>query len=181
MKRIAFYVFILVGIVSGGWAALAPTESDELNGQEAPLFSAKTLRDDGIALSDYKGKTVLLNFFASWCPPCRQEIAVLMKLHEKYAKDGLIVIGAATDSKLVPETSKEKEANDVNDLAKRLNIPYAITIANEDLVSSYKFKGIPTTIFINRDGKMMKVFYGYHKASQFEEIIQKMLSEKSAS
>lgn len=180
-KYLILFLLIFLNMGLGAWAALEPSESDEFTGQDAPLVSFQTLVGDSLSLEGFKGHPILLNFFASWCPPCRQEIAELMKLHKKYSPDGLVIIGAATDSKMMPETSREKERNDVMRISERLRIPYPITIADQGFVQAYHFKGIPTTVFINRDGKIAKVFYGFHKVSLIEEIVNKMLSAKGTS
>ncbi len=181
MKHIHFSIVVLlltVLISSTSWAALAPDETDQFNGQDAPDFSVQTLSGDTISLKAWRGHPVLLNFFASWCPPCRQEIADLMQFHARYAPKGLVIIGAATDAKLIPETSREKERKDVEGFVSRLKIPYAITIAEPDLLTPYHFKGIPTIVFITREGKIVKVFYGYHSRQQVEKVLKKIMADK---
>jgi thiol-disulfide isomerase/thioredoxin len=180
-RPLAAGVFCLwLASVPAIWAALQPSETDQFNGQQAPDFYVETLKGEDVSLAALKGKPVLLNFFASWCPPCRAEIGELMKLRQQYAKSGLTIVGAATDSKLIPDTPPFQEKRDVEELADRLKIPYPITIANDDLTKRYHFIGIPTTIFINRKGIIEKVFYGYHEAGQFEEPLLKLfLTEKS--
>ncbi len=180
MKYKIISIFILLSFfvsmeTLNAWAALVPAETDQFNGQEAPDFSAQILTGGTVSLNDYKGRPVLLSFFASWCPPCREEIGELMKINEKYTPSGLAIIGAATDSKLIPDTKKDQERKDVRHLINRLKIPYPVTIADENLMELYKFKGIPTTVFIAGDGKIVKVFYGYHDARQLEGIIETML------
>ncbi len=160
------------------WAALEPAETDEFNGKPAPGFSISTLEGKKISLEEFKGRPVLLSFFASWCPPCQKEIGELMKLREKYRPHGLEIIGAATDSKMIPETTAAKEESDVRELQEGLEIPYPITIADQKLVEAYNFKGIPTTVFINPEGKIIKVFYGYHDVEAFERILDELSSEK---
>ncbi|MBI3540654.1 MAG: TlpA family protein disulfide reductase [Deltaproteobacteria bacterium] len=180
MKFIKLSILVMLLLVIASfqvWAALEPAESDAFNGQDAPGFSAQTLDGKMISLSNYKGHPVLLNFFASWCPPCRQEIGEFIKLHKKYGSRGLQIIGAATDSKLIPETSSAKEESDVRKLAERVGIPYPITIADQKLIEAYSFKGIPTSIFIDRKGKIVKVFYGYHNAEAFEGVLDKVVEK----
>ncbi len=173
--KIFLITLAFISVSSIVWAALEPDETDQFNGQVASDFSISSLKGDSISLTKYKGQPVLLSFFASWCPPCRQEIGELIKLNKKYNPKGLQIIGAATDSKLIPETSDAQEESDVRKLAERLEIPYPIIIADQKLVKAYSFIGIPTTVFINREGKIVKVFYGYHNAEAFENILDKLL------
>jgi len=166
----------LVALTGAGpaWAALAPAETDAFNGQTAPGFIVQTIDGSTIDLKNYRGHPVLLNFFASWCPPCREEITELMKLQQQYAPAGLVIVGVATDAKLIPETSKDQERHDVELLVKRLRIPYPVTIAQEELLRQYNFKGIPTIVFIHKDGQIVKVFYGYHTQEQLEPVVRKL-------
>jgi peroxiredoxin len=152
------------------WAALSPAESDEFNGQEAPAFSLRPVKGDTVSLKDFKGRLLLVNFFASWCPPCRAEIRELSQLHKQYAKQGLSIIGIAVDFVLTPET-----VGDVAPLVEKLAIPYPVVIASEKTASDFHFKGIPTTILIDKDGKIAKTFYGYHDGKTIEAAVKKLL------
>ena len=162
---------IVTAVAPTIWAALSPEVSDAYNGQEAPEFSGHTVKGDSVALKDWKGHVVLVNFFASWCPPCRSEIGQLSQLHGQYSKQGLAVIGFAVDAVETPDT-----VGDVAPLAKKLSIPYPVAIATEKIGKDYHFKGIPTTVVIDRDGKIAKTFYGYHDGKVIEAAVQKLLS-----
>ena len=161
---------LLIALQSSTQAALRPAESDEFNGQEAPAFSVNPVKGDAVSLKDFKGHPVLLNFFASWCPPCREEISSLTHLYKQYSKDGVAIVGIAVDSLLTPES-----VGDVKPLAEKLAIPYPVAIATDKIAKDYHFKGIPTTVVIDRDGRIAKMFYGYHDDKVIEAAVQKLL------
>jgi len=180
MKTLRLSVLLSAAILLipslNAWAALEPAETDEFNGKTATGFSVLTLEGKKISLEEFKGHVLLLSFFASWCPPCQKEIGELMKLREKYRSHGLEIIGAATDSKMIPETTAAKEESDVRELQEGLEMPYPVTIADQKLVEAYNFRGIPTTVFIDQEGKIIKVFYGYHDAEAFEHVLDELLT-----
>ena len=161
-------------------AALASKVSDDNNG-EAPTFKIKILNGDGkeVSFADFKGKPVVLNFSASWCPPCGKQIAELTSVYNDLSPKGLVMIGAAADAKILESTKPEAELADVKDIIKEKNIPYPIGIATVDLTKDYKFKGIPTTIFIDRSGKIVKTFYGFHEKADFAETLKTIMAESA--
>jgi peroxiredoxin len=176
-RNSALTVFaLLFSLAHRSPAALIPAESDAFNGKTAPEFSFQAIQGDQISSKNFAGHPVLLNFFASWCPPCREEIGDLLKIYSKYRDRGLVIVGAATDAKLIPDTSAEQEKNDVAALVKRLAIPYPVGIASAEMVRDYSFKGIPTTIFIGADGKIAHTLYGYHSPQKVEEWVQRLIA-----
>ena len=176
-----FCMLFLLLMPLGLSAALAPKVSDENNG-EASAFKLKILNNEGkeVSFSEFKGKPVVLNFFASWCPPCAKQIAELTQVYNDLSPKGLVMIGAAADAKILQDTSPDAELNDVNGIIKEKHIPYLVGIATAELTKDYKFKGIPTTIFIDRNGKIVKTFYGFHEKADFTDVLKQIMAEGDA-
>jgi peroxiredoxin len=148
----------------------APAVSDdgfgEWLGVLAPDFSITTLDDQTIKLSDLKGKRVVLDFWATWCPPCVQEIPHFIKLRSETPADELVVVGISSE-----------DAATLKSFVKKKGINYPIGSA-DDLPAPYKnVSGIPTTFFIDRKGVIQNVFVGYH---DFENLKTHALAEDFA-
>lgn len=118
-------------------------------GDVVPDYGATQLRDSSQAsLADLRGRVVLLNVWATWCPPCREEIPVLQALHEEHASEGLEVVGVSVDA--------AGEAADVARFADRFGVTYPIWLDPQERVSSvFRTTGVPTTLLIGRDGTLL--------------------------
>lgn len=112
----------------------------------APDFELTDLDGKTIALKDYKGKVVVLNFWGTWCTPCRKETPDLVDLQNQYADRGLLVIGAAMD--------RSNQAG-VQTFAKQYGVNYPIVIANNTLNHAYGVIVAPTTFIIDKSGKIV--------------------------
>lgn len=159
--------------------ALQPEVSDKLKDQAAPDFSLKSIDEKEIKLSSFKGKIVLLNFFGTWCPPCRAEINQLTDIHSKYSQKGIVILGIVADSLMVPK-SYESTKKDAIELKSQLGIPYEIAVATEQIGRDYDFKGIPTTIFIDSHDRFVRTFYGYHHGNRFKNLLDDLLEVPSS-
>lgn len=131
----------------------------------APAFTLPDLNGSPVSLSDFKGKVVVLNFWATWCPPCKREIPDFIELQSDYGSKGLQIVGVALDR---PESVKEfAAANGMN---------YQILLGNNDVAARYGgVKGIPTTFVIDRTGKIAAKFVGFRTKEIFESEIKKLL------
>jgi len=119
-------------------------------GGPAPDFTSKTINGEEITLSKLKGKVVVLNFWATWCPPCRSEMPLFNRVYEKYRDRGFEIIAISTDS-------SERQ---VKKFIKEFGIKFPVVMDKQNLVSKYNVSGLPTSFLIDRDGKIIKVRLG---------------------
>ena len=137
----------------------------------APDFTLKTLDNREITLSELKGKAILLDFWATWCGPCRESIPHLIQLYKTYQEKGLEVIGMNMD---------RGDINTVRHFVKSMDIPYPILVTTEDVVRNYGVTGLPTTIFIDKTGKIREKIPGFSSAiaKQMAAKAEELVSEK---
>ncbi len=137
----------------------------------APDFTLPTLDGREVSLSRLKGKVILLDFWATWCGPCRQSIPHLIHLHKTYQKDGLEVIGMNVDG---------GNRDTVQHFVKSMDIPYAIAITPQDVERSYGVTSLPTTILIDRGGKIREKIVGFSSeiAKETTAKVDNLISEK---
>jgi thiol-disulfide isomerase/thioredoxin len=134
----------------------------------APDFSLESLEGKTMRLSDFRGKAVLLNFWATWCGPCKIEMPWFVELQQKYGSQGLQVVGVAMD-----DASKE----DIAKFAKDMGVNYPVLIGKEAVGDSYGgIPALPETFFIGRDGKVVDKILGLRGKAEIEEAIKKALN-----
>jgi len=140
----------------------------DVKGALAPDFSLKTIDGKNVKLSDLRGKAVLLNFWATWCGPCKIEIPWFMELEKQYAAQGLVVIGVAMDDNAEDVVPK---------FAQNMKIDYPVLLGTEAVADQYGgVEGLPTTFYIGRDGKIVKRIAGLTSHSDIEESIKAALN-----
>ncbi|TFB09921.1 TlpA family protein disulfide reductase [Candidatus Marinimicrobia bacterium MT.SAG.2] len=139
--------------------------------QMAPDFTLTSINGEEITLSDYRGKVVVINFWATWCGPCRYEIPMLIEFQEQYGTDKLIVLGVAINS-----GSKEE----VQKFAAEFNINYPILHGSDEdlgkLVYLYgNFASIPSTFIVNGKGEVTNFIKGAQSRNVFQTNIEQQL------
>jgi thiol-disulfide isomerase/thioredoxin len=146
-------------------------------GKAAPDFTLKNLDGKNVELSQYRGKVVLVNFWATWCDPCRVEIPWLIEMQQKYSAKGFTVLGIAMDEegKSVVAPFVEKEQFDVDGGGKSL-MNYPIVLGNEEVVDKFGgLFGYPTSVLISRDGKQVKRITGLISYDEIASAIESQL------
>lgn len=138
-----------------------------LHAAPAPAWDLKNLDGKSVKLSDFKGKVVILDFWATWCPPCREEIPNFVELQSKYKDQGLVVIGISLD---------QGGPGVVSSFAKAQKINYPIVMGDEAVSTQYgDIQAIPTTFIIDPNGNIVERHEGFTDKSVFEDAIKKLL------
>lgn len=118
----------------------------------APDFTLKSVGGENLKLSEYRGEVVLINFWASWCGPCRQEMPVLSELHDKYKGLGFTVLGV----------NVEEDSSKARKLLQEMSVSFPVLLDNESVVSKqYDVIAMPSTVLVDRNGNMRYLHKGY--------------------
>lgn len=137
--------------------------------QPAPDFELKSLDGSKVKLSDFRGRAVLLNFWATWCGPCKVEMPWFVELQKQYGPQGLQIIGVAMDDAADDEIAK---------FAKEMGVNYPVLLGTEAVGQSYGGVNVlPTTFFVDRDGKLIAREFGLQSRSVFVDHIKESLGQ----
>jgi len=147
----------------------AATVKPDKERKQAPDFTLKDANGHTVRLSDYRGKVVLLDFWATWCGPCKIEIPWFQEFERQYKDKGFAVIGVAMD---------EEGWNVVKPFAEHMRINYRVVVGDDTIGDLYANGGIdalPTTFLIDRGGRIASIHVGLSSKSDFEDDIQELL------
>ncbi len=141
--------------------------STEKEWGNAPDFTLPDLDGNSLTLSDFKRKVIILDFWTTWCPPCRREIPDFVELYEKYKDEGLLIIGVNLD---------RGDSRSVKQFSENYKINYPIVLGNFNVTQDYGgIRAIPTTFVIDRKGNIKEKYVGYQPRATFEEAVKRLL------
>ncbi len=138
-------------------------------GKAASDFSWYDSQGKTVSLSALKGKTVLVNFWATWCGPCKAELPDIEAVSKAYASKGLVVVG-------VSEDRGDGLVHDVSDFASKNGLTYQIVVDNDDIANAFgNINAIPTSFLVNKDGQIVEKWIGVRDKAFFESTVKKYL------
>jgi len=133
----------------------------------APDFTLSDLEGKSLTLSEFRGKVIILNFWATWCPPCRREIPDFIDLYRNYKDKGLIILGINLDAGDIRSVKRFSEEYGIN---------YPVVIGNDSVTQDYGgIRAIPTTFIIDKKGDIREKYVGYQPRATFEKAVKNLL------
>jgi len=159
--------FRLAAIAALSVIAVALAAANPVPSTPAPGWTLKDVDGEPVTLAQFRGKVVVLDFWATWCPPCRTEIPGYIALQKKYAADGLVFVGVSVDT---------DGTGPVKKFMKDFGINYAVVMADDDIQNAYgPLQGYPTTFIIDRQGNIRDKKLGRKPVADYEKEILAVL------
>jgi peroxiredoxin len=178
---IAIVILVIAGMLIAGKRLTKPQtpgarlagSNAAIKGKPAPDFELADVDGKTVRLADLRGKAVLLNFWATWCPPCKIEIPWFVDLQKQYGPQGLQIVGVAMDD--------GNSRNAVAKFAKEMGVNYTVLLGNDKVGDAYGgVEALPTTFYIGRDGKIVSRVFGLVSHKEVEGNIQAALKQGAA-
>jgi peroxiredoxin len=169
-KRIIIYGIValcLLGLYLVGRRTVQKPKS-AVSGNAAPDFAVTDIDGKKLSLSDYRGKVVLLDFWATWCTPCREEIPHFVEMQQKYGSQGFQVIGISMDD----------DAKPVREFYRQYKMNYPVAVGDDKLAQSFGgVLGLPVNFVIDRDGRIVTKYLGATDTSVFDKAVADLLAK----
>lgn len=163
-KLLPSFIALAVTVYLAGCSS--SPDSGKSGGQAAPQFSFSSLEGKTVALKDLTNKVVVVDFWATWCGPCREEIPHLNKLYSELEGRGFEIVGISMDT----------DGTEVKEFAKEFRIEYPIVMGSDQDTESFGgIIGLPTTFIIDRKGNIAKKYIGLPPAADLERIIKELV------
>lgn len=157
---------LAAGLAATSQAAIALPSS----GAHAPDFALRSTSGKNVRLSEYRGQVVMINFWATWCGPCRQELPLLNQIYGRYRNAGFVVLAV----------NVEEDANAAVKMAHRLNLGFPVLLDGDKRVSRlYDPTAMPVTVLVDRNGRVRHVHLGYKAGyeADYEREVRELLQE----
>ncbi|MBI2355195.1 MAG: TlpA family protein disulfide reductase [Deltaproteobacteria bacterium] len=140
-------------------------------GQPAPGFKVVTTSGQPVTLDNYRGHVLVIDFFATWCPPCRESIPHLIEMNRKYGKQGLQILGLSLD---------EDGERVVRTFAEEHRINYPVALAGETVATDFGIRSVPVMFLIDKKGRIAEIYRGFNDdiGRSMEGLVKKLLAEK---
>lgn len=152
MQKILKGVSLLVAAAVLGTLSMGGIAASDLTGQEAPDFVLKSSSGENLRLSEYRGDVVMINFWATWCGPCRQEMPLLDDLYARYNRVGFNLLGVNIDD----------DASRAMRMIEELGVNFPVLFDDtKDVSRLYQVEAMPVTVLVDREGKVRHVHHGY--------------------
>jgi peroxiredoxin len=138
-------------------------------GRPAPDFTLSTLEGDFLSLADYQGQPVLINFWASWCPPCRLEMPDLVETYETHKDEGFVILAV--------DLTFQDSIRNVEAFVKEFGMTFPVLLDHDSVVTNglYRLLGLPMSVFVNREGIVTRIHIGAMTGEQVDEFVAEIL------
>lgn len=162
---------LLVTIAASFLSVPGPVDAAPRTGQTAPDFKVISTTGQTISQENYRGYVLILDFFATWCQPCRQSIPHLVEMNRKFGKQGLQVLGLSVD---------EEGERAVKTFIDEFRVNYPLALAGDTTTADFGVRSVPVMYLIDKKGKIVEVYRGYSddRARSLEQSIKRLLAEK---
>jgi len=167
LKKILVVILTLMLVSGLVVAGCSPTPAQSANvGDPAPNFQLQNLDGEPVALSNLKGKAVLLNFWATWCPPCRREMPYIQEIYDEWPEEWLVVLAINIG----------ESASKVEEFMQRYGLSFPVLLdTKEKVAQGYNIRHIPTTFFIDKDGIIrMKIIGAFPNKAAIEKNLNEI-------
>jgi thiol-disulfide isomerase/thioredoxin len=165
-------LMLVVGINLSRKKSTTVAPVPEGRGEAAPDFALQSLDGKTVHLSDFRGKAVLLNFWATWCSPCKIEMPWFVELQKQYGPQGFQIVGVAMD---------DASVGDIQDFAKEMGVNYPVLIGKESVGDAYGgVQFLPENFYIDRNGRVVNRAFGLKGRSEIEDDIKRTIASNVA-
>lgn len=162
--------FVLAAVVAFVWFTRFPAAPISANSAEpaaAPVWQLSDLSGNTVKSEHFKGKVVILDFWATWCPPCRAEIPGFIDLHRRYADKGIVIVGVSLD---------QQGPAIVKPFVEKFGMKYPVVMGDSAIAEAFGgVEALPTTFIIDRAGNIVRTHVGYTDRKTFEDQIKPLL------